>query len=90
MLGRTSLDITPPCTGDTRRMTPVIPDTGDMRTEKTHCDKISIGRFNLNDSISYYLASGVPKDQIVVGLATFGHGWILKVRPDNSLIFVRI
>ena len=36
--------------------------------------------------MSYYLASGVPKDQIVVGLATFGHGWILKVRPDHSLV----
>jgi len=42
-------------------------------------------RFNLNDSISYYLASGVPKDQIVVGLATFGHGWILKDETENGL-----
>ena len=37
-------------------------------------------RFNLNDSISYYLANGVPKEQIVVGMATFGHGWVLQVR----------
>ena len=46
-----------------------------MRTNIGH-----ICRFNLNDSISYYLANGVPKDQIVVGMATFGHGWVLKVR----------
>merc|ERR1711874_309704 len=32
-------------------------------------------RFNLNDSISYYLNHGVPKEQIVVGMATFGHSW---------------
>ena len=36
-------------------------------------------RFNLNDSISYYLNHGVPKEQIVVGMATFGHSWVLKV-----------
>ena len=36
-------------------------------------------RFNLNDSITYYIEAGVPRDQIVVGMATFGHAWVLQV-----------
>merc|ERR1712038_1116512 len=35
-------------------------------------------RFNLNDSISYYIDAGVPREMLVVGMATFGHGWILE------------
>ena len=36
-------------------------------------------RFNLNDSITYYIEAGVARDQIVVGMATFGHAWVLQV-----------
>ena len=35
-------------------------------------------RFNLNDSISYYIDAGVPREKLVVGMATFGHGWVLE------------
>ena len=42
-------------------------------------------RFNLNDSITYYIDAGMPRDKIVVGLATFGHAWILERDDVNGL-----
>jgi len=42
-------------------------------------------RFNLNDSISYYLEAGVPREMLVVGMATFGHGWVLAEEELTGL-----
>jgi len=42
-------------------------------------------RFNLNDSINYYIDAGVPRDKIVVGMATFGHAWVLQDEDINGL-----
>ena len=45
-------------------------------------------RFNLNDSINYYIEAGVPRDKIVVGMATFGHAWVLQVFLDYRRILM--
>ena len=45
-------------------------------------------RFNLNDSINYYIDAGVPRDKIVVGMATFGHAWVLQVFLDYRRILM--
>jgi len=42
-------------------------------------------RYNLNDSISYYIDAGVPREMIVVGMATFGHSWTLLDPSVNGL-----
>ena len=42
-------------------------------------------RFNLNDSITYYIEAGVPREMLVVGMATFGHGWVLEEEELTGL-----
>lgn len=41
--------------------------------------------FNLNDSIHYYIEAGMPREKIVVGMATFGHGWQLPNSEETGL-----
>lgn len=34
-------------------------------------------RFNMNDTINFYLSQGAPKEKIILGLATYGRGFTL-------------
>jgi len=44
-------------------------------------------RLNLNDSVYYYIEEGMPKEKIVVGLATFGHGFVLPEGTEETGLF---
>merc|ERR1711970_207392 len=43
--------------------------------------------FNLNDTINYYISEGMPREKINVGLATFGHGFVLPEGSDETGLF---
>jgi len=42
-------------------------------------------RFNVNDTINYYIDAGMPLEKITVGMATFGHGFVLPNNQDTGL-----
>merc|ERR1712002_59800 len=41
--------------------------------------------FNINDTITWWLSAGAPANKLVVGMATFGHGWELEIAEQNGL-----
>jgi len=43
--------------------------------------------FNLNDTINYYISEGMPREKINVGLATFGHGFVLPEGSEETGLF---
>ncbi|KRX83303.1 putative chitinase 3 [Trichinella sp. T6] len=49
-------------------------------TDQTHVKK-----WNIADAAYHYYKRGMPKEKIVIGLATYGRGWKLKNRSDISV-----
>ncbi|KRX99249.1 putative chitinase 3 [Trichinella pseudospiralis] len=49
-------------------------------TDPTHVKK-----WNIADAAYHYYKRGMPKDKIIIGLATYGRGWKLKNRSDFSV-----
>jgi len=41
--------------------------------------------FNINDTINWWLDQGADPSKLVVGMATFGHGWQLADAAENGL-----
>jgi len=41
--------------------------------------------FNVNDTVAWWLANGAPAEKLIVGCATFGHGWELIDEQENGL-----
>jgi len=44
-------------------------------------------RFNLNDTVTYYIEAGMPKEKMIVGMATFGHGFVLPENTDETGLY---
>jgi len=43
--------------------------------------------FNLNYTINYYLDAGMPREKINIGLATFGHGFVLPEGTEENGLY---
>ena len=43
--------------------------------------------FNLNDTLSFYIAEGMPREKMNIGLATFVHGFVLPEGSDQNGCF---
>lgn len=41
--------------------------------------------FNVNDTINWWIANGAPAEKLIVGMATFGHGWQLADESQDGL-----
>ncbi|XP_003376274.1 putative chitin binding Peritrophin-A domain protein [Trichinella spiralis] len=48
-------------------------------------DQAHVKKWNIADAAYHYYKRGMPKEKIIIGLATYGRGWKLKNRSDISV-----